>query len=53
MVSERAGIKVICGGEAGAQRVCMKGFSQFRTSVSDKGNRFGEVVLAHGSLEVS
>jgi len=30
----------------------MKRFSQLGVSVSDKGQRFGEVVLAHGGLEV-
>ena len=37
---------------AGSQRVCMKGFSQFGVSVGDKGHGLSEVVLAQGGLEV-
>jgi hypothetical protein len=34
------------------QRVCMKGFSQFGATAGDKSRGFGEVVFAHGGLEV-
>lgn len=30
----------------------MKEFSQFRVVVCDEGHRFGQVVLAHGGLEI-
>ena len=34
------------------QRVFMKGFSQFRSLVGNKGHGFGQIVLAHGGLEI-
>jgi transcriptional regulator GlxA family with amidase domain len=34
------------------QRVCMKGFSQFRSLLGDKGQRLGQVVFAQGGLEI-
>jgi hypothetical protein len=34
------------------QRVCMKGFSQFRPLVGDKGHGHAQVIFAHGGLEI-
>jgi hypothetical protein len=34
------------------QRVCMKGYSQFGPLAGNKGHGHGQVIFAHGGLEI-